>query len=97
MLIGATMCALLLVLLPLIVAYRWTFLGQRLPAAGCAASVVALAGYMPAILAHYRIGIGHTQHGPTRNPEPAERRLVVASTVLAVAFFGASLFATSAG
>ena len=43
LLIGATMCALLLVLLPLIVAYRWTFLGQRLPAAGCAASIIAVA------------------------------------------------------
>jgi len=77
LLVGATVVSLLLVMLPIA-----TVADLRIPSAGAASSVILLAGYMLAILAHHRIAFdrefvfwGKRRHGPRGNPEPAERIL----------------------
>jgi hypothetical protein len=94
--------ALLLVLLPIaLVGSMSSFWGGRLPAAGCSASTVALAGYIPALLAHYQFGPRPVRRwiwfgdpsGPRRYAvEPAEKAIVIVSAILgmvaAVVSFG---------
>src|SRR5215831_1084224 len=59
LLIGAVTVTVLLVLFPIaLVGGVSSFWGERLPAAACSASVIALAGYIPALLVHYRFGPG---------------------------------------
>lgn len=60
-------------------------------AASCVAALVLLAGYVPSILAHYRIGLGATREGPRAQGEPVERRFVVGSLICAVASFTVTL------
>jgi hypothetical protein len=59
LLIGVVTVALLLILFPIALAggdsRLWA--AGRLPAAACSGSVVALAGYIPALLAHYRFSL----------------------------------------
>jgi hypothetical protein len=62
-----------------------------LAAASCVAALILQAGYLPAILAHYRIWLGGTRHGPRERGEPIERRVVIGSIVCAAALFGATL------
>jgi hypothetical protein len=105
LLIAATSCAILLVLLPMVMGYRTEFFGRRLPLAGCAAALVAVLGYIPAVLAHYRYLGGDPNwnhpsrpepHGPRRrNPEPAEKWIVRTTAVLAIIAFGASFAITA--
>jgi hypothetical protein len=55
--------------------------------AACAAALILEAGYIPSILAHYRIGIGeHRKEGRT-NPEPGERLFIGISALLAIGCF----------
>lgn len=57
LLIVVVTVSLLLVLFPIALAGGVSSLwGGRLPAAACSASTVVLAGYIPALLAHYRFG-----------------------------------------
>jgi hypothetical protein len=49
------------------------------------ASSICIAGYLPAVLAHYRIGFGKGRHGPRDNPEPMECVSVVLTLLLALA------------
>lgn len=104
LLVGAVMVALLLVLFPIALAGSVSSIwGGRLPAAACSASTVALAGYIPALLAHYRFGprparrwiwFG-TPSGPVRfAAEPAEQAIVIASAVLGVVAAVASVAIT---
>jgi hypothetical protein len=92
LLVGTVTVALLLVLLPIALtggtSSSW---GGRLPAAGCSASTAALAGYVPAILAHYHFGPRPVRRwiwfgslsGPIRHSvEPAEKAIVIASAIL---------------
>jgi hypothetical protein len=57
LLIGVVTVALLLILLPIALAGGDSrlWVAGRLPAAARAGSIVALAGYIPALLAHYRL------------------------------------------
>jgi amino acid transporter len=87
LLILATLVALLLVLLPLVISSNRPGKMAELPAAACAAAIVLIAGYLVAILARYRWILGRGRSGPLAHPEPAERWLVVAFLVLAVAAF----------
>jgi hypothetical protein len=55
---------------------------------------VLVAGYIPAIMAHYRIVFvrdrlfwGRLRQGPRDNPEPSERILAVGVAALATVFF----------
>ena len=52
---------------------------------------------MPALLAHYRIGelARKAPVGFRKNPEPAERDIVIASIILGVAAAGGSFFLAS--
>lgn len=93
LLISVVTVTLLLVLFPIALAGRTASLwGERLPAAACCASTVALAGYIPALLAHYRFGPSPARKwiwfgcrlGDRSAGEPAEIAIVVASVVLGI-------------
>ena len=60
-------------------------------ASSCIAALVLLAGYVPSILAHYRIGLGARREGPRAQGEPVERLFVISSVICAVASFTATL------
>jgi hypothetical protein len=55
--------------------------------AGCFTAIVLQAGYIPSILAHYRLLFGKGRSGPRKNPEPKERQLVLLFMVLAFLAF----------
>lgn len=93
LLVAATLVSLLLVLLPVVLGLSLKPLGLRLASAGCAFALVLTAGYVPAVLAHYRIMFGKARTGPRQNPEPAERFIVVLCVVLASLSFGFALVA----
>ena len=68
LLIGIVIVALLFVLFPIALAETFSDLwGKRLPAAAASASAIALAGYIPALLAHYRFG---PRYRPVKGKEP---------------------------
>jgi hypothetical protein len=46
-----------------------------------------VAGYVIAILGHYRIVFGRNREGPRYNPEPAEKVAVIAFSIAAVVVF----------
>jgi hypothetical protein len=52
--------------------------------AGCFAAIVLQAGYIPSILAHYRLLLGKNRKGPRENPEPKERLFVWLSIAIAI-------------
>ena len=105
LLIGVVTVTLLLVLFPIALAGSFSSLwGGRLPAAACSASTVALTGYIPALLTHYRFGPKPSRKwiwfgapsGHFRSAgEPAEKAVVVVSTVLGVAAAVGSFVITS--
>ena len=92
LLIGATLVALLFVVLPLVAFTNRPGGMAELPAAACAAATVLVAGYVPAILAHYRLLFGSKSEGPGSNPEPAERVIVILTLLLAAGAFLMVLF-----
>lgn len=97
LLIGAVTAAILLVLFPIALAGSVSSLwGEQLPAAACSGSAIALAGCIPALLAHYTYDFRHPpkwlQKPPMwlqklvhakADPEFAER--VVAERVIVIA------------
>jgi len=82
LLIAATLLCLLFVILPLL-----STTTTSLPAAAAAAAAVLVAGYVFALLAHYRIVFGGRREGPRTNPEPAERFIVIVTAIAASALF----------
>lgn len=89
LLVAATLICLLLVIVPLV-----SFSGTKLPAAASGAAAILVAGYVLAILAHYRILFarqrlfwGKRREGPRDNPEPSELILSVTVSALAFLFF----------
>lgn len=84
--VSSVLLSLLVVILPLVSVSAPSEMVWRIAASGCTMSVDMLAGYVPAILAHYRLIFGdHTK--AHWNPEPAERRIVLATVVLGAAAF----------
>lgn len=77
--------------LPLLVAPMSSRPVMAIAAASCAAALVLLAGYVPAIPAHYRIELGATRSGPREKGEPIERCIVIASYICASIAFGIAL------
>jgi hypothetical protein len=49
----------------------------RFTSAATTAAVVLTFGYVPTILAHYRLILRGRRRGPRKNPEPPERWLAV--------------------
>jgi hypothetical protein len=104
LLIGVVTVALVLILFPIALAgSRSGFWSGRLPAAACSASTIALTGYIPALLAHYRFGPRPAKKwiwfgldsDPCRDAgEPAERVIVIVSVVLGVAAAAGSFVVT---
>jgi hypothetical protein len=60
-------------------------------ASSCVAALFLLAGYVPSILAHYRIQLGAEREGPRDMGEPVERRFVIGSALSAGFAFAATL------
>ena len=69
---AATLVSLLLVILPLVTTDPKSPTYLKLPAAACGAAAVLVAGYLFAILAHYRIFFGQSRTGPRNWAEPWE-------------------------
>jgi hypothetical protein len=91
LIIAATLTVLLLVLLPLLIADLAAPGVRGLTSSAALAAVLMIAGYIPAILAHYRLLIpGRT--GPRSNPEPSEAWIVGATLVLAAGAAAYSAF-----
>jgi uncharacterized membrane protein len=89
LLVAATLFSLLLVILPLV-----SFSGLRLPAAAAGSAAILVAGYLLAIMAHYRIVFdrerliwGARRTGPRDNPEPSELILTCLAGAAAILFF----------
>jgi hypothetical protein len=89
LLVAATTLCLLLVIVPIT-----SFVGLQIPAAAAGSAAILIAGYIPAIMAHYRIVFvrerlfwGPQREGPRHNPEPSERILVWITAGLALLFF----------
>lgn len=83
----ATLIALLAVLLPLVAGLPPEPWRTRLASAFCTSAVLLLAGYVPTVLAHYRLLFGSLRSGPRTNPEPGERGLTWFFAALAAAGF----------
>jgi hypothetical protein len=82
----AALSALLLVILPILFGTKSRIALCIARAATCL-SVFFLAGYIPSILAHYRLILGGGRTGPRTNPESAER--VCVWVIVGVALIGA--------
>ena len=89
LLVAATTLCLLLVIFPLTMVSD-----QKLPSAAAGSAAILVAGYVPSIMAHYRIVFvrerlfwGRKRKGRRRNPEPAERILFWSTVGAALAFF----------
>lgn len=83
LLLLALLCALLLVILPLVAAPPSSWVHRYLPGPSCAAAVVLLAAYPFAILAHYQFIFAFGRKLPRSNPEPSEAVIVVLALLLA--------------
>jgi hypothetical protein len=86
LLVGATLVSLLLVIVPLV-----TLPDVRLPAAASGAAAIMVAGYVLAILGHYRIFFGQKRTGPRDNPEPSELFFVTVALIAALSVFALRL------
>jgi hypothetical protein len=87
LLIYATLLSLFLVILPIIMTREATPFVVNLTRASCAAAVIMLGGYIPGILAHYRLIWGRHLEAPRQNPEPTEKVIVLASILIAFVAF----------
>jgi hypothetical protein len=94
LLVGATLVSLLVVLLPLVM-FRGSALAMSVAVAACSASIVLVAGYVLAILAHYRLLWGRSRSGSRDNPEPAERVLVYLTLAASALCFGGTFLLKS--
>jgi len=84
---GSMVMALVFVILPLVAFTKPQPFLEDIAAAACASSSFLLVGYIPAILAHYRIKIGSEREGPREEAEPAERAWVIGTSVIAAIIF----------
>lgn len=82
-LVWATEISLLFVLVPLSMMTRSSQL-ILVESTACAVACVLVAGYIPAILAHYRFFLGRKRTGPRTNPEPSERVIVLLTAAVAI-------------
>jgi hypothetical protein len=76
LIIGATLLC-LVGLLPIVAGWGTASGRLRVASAATTAAVVLTFGYVPAILAHYRLIFRGQRRGARKNPEPPERWLTV--------------------
>lgn len=110
LLIGGVTAAILLILFPIALAGSVSSLwGEQLPAAACSGSAIALAGYIPALVAHYTYDFRDSPMWLRKSPMWLqklagakagsavfpERVIVIASVVLGAAAAVGSFFLTS--
>lgn len=55
-------------------------------------SVVMVLGWVPAIMAHYRLIFGRRRTGPRDNPEPAEVAIVITVVLLSATAFAVTYY-----
>jgi hypothetical protein len=87
LILGAIVLSLLVVVLPVVGLSEPSKWVLTVAAGSCAASVILVALYPFAILAHYRILIGANRSGDRKKGEPLERLIVVAASILAAGVF----------
>jgi hypothetical protein len=87
--IAATILSLALGLLPIVSGLVREPLQTALASAATSAAVVLTVGYVPAILAHYRLILHRGRRGSRQNPEPSERWLTIGFAIA-----GAFMFVT---
>lgn len=78
----AIVALVVLLAIPGITQYR-----RAIAASSCVAAIILQAGYIPGILAHYRIEIGRHRTGDRQKGEPAEKAIVCVSGFVAVLLF----------
>jgi hypothetical protein len=83
-----------LVSVPILISSKLPAAWLRVARGACAAAMILQVGYIPSILAHYRIEIGANRKGPRQKGEPAEKLWVYLSMIAAIA---AWVFAYSLG
>jgi hypothetical protein len=94
LILASIFASVFLVLLPLLLLPKLDYV-IAVARAGCVAAIILEAGYIPAILAHYRIGFGKDRHGPRTNPEPTERLFVWLFAIFAAGCFSFALLSSS--
>jgi hypothetical protein len=87
LLLAATLVSLLAVLFPLVSTGEPSLTRARIATASCTGCIVLVAGYIFAILAHYRLILGFGRSGPRHNPEPGEQILVFLTILAAISVF----------
>lgn len=90
--VAATMAALTLNVFPSISGFVSEGMATALGMAAGSSAVVLLAGYVLAILAHYRLIFTGNRTGYRENPEPAERWITWVTSLTAVVIFVAVLW-----
>ena len=88
LLLIAAALSLITVLLPMLLGFgalNWVLRGST---AVLAATIILVAGYPLALLAHYRFILSHGRKGPRVNPEPGEYLVVVWTAAAALAVGG---------
>src|SRR5690349_5044726 len=83
LLVGATVVCLLLVIGPMLVISNVETSWVLIPPSAAAAACVLVVGYIPSILAHYRIILANGRTGPRPPVELPEKVLVLLSVLLA--------------
>jgi hypothetical protein len=76
LLIATIFASLFLVLLPVVAIKFSTDIGNRIPTAVCAGTLVVMGLYPFSILAHYRLIFGRNRSGERERTEPAEKLIV---------------------
>lgn len=92
LIIGSVSLAVFGVILPLLATPAVSANLVAWSASLCVAAVVLQAGYIPSILAHYRIELGARREGPRAKGEPIERRLVIMTAIAALAAFSLTIW-----
>lgn len=91
LILGSVTLAVFGATVPLLVAPSPSRALVALAASSCVAALILQAGYIPSLLAHYRIELGARRHGPRAKGEPAERGFVIGTAISAAVLFAATL------
>ncbi len=84
LMIGAALLSLVCVILPLVAVPHTSAFHNLIPPAACAAAAVLVAGYVFAILAHYRLILRGKRRGLRDNPERPEGIIVCVTVLVAI-------------